>query len=156
MPPQQFAEAQRLLNDARDSIAEGELLLDKAWAEKAVVDALGKVDQTDTIIAWFKGNQTTANLPGLIPIISKREIAISNISLAHEEIARGNFAQARSKAQEAFLHANESYNDAVDYQRSGLTECSQGMCHEPFPFVAFGIVVLLLIVFGICTWKYKK
>ena len=105
------------LDAAKKAIADGEFLLDKAWAEKEVTDAQVPINNVDNVIAWFKGNASTQDDAQLPAIIAKREVAVSYISTAKDHIKNGNYAQAREKAQDAFNKGNESYTDAL--QRSG-------------------------------------
>ena len=101
------------LNAAQTAITDGEIALDKAWAESEVAAAQVPINNVDSIIAWFNGNQSTASDPQLPAIITKREVAVSYISTANDEIANGNYEQARAKAQDAFSKGNESYTDAL-------------------------------------------
>jgi len=82
-------------------------------AQSEVDNANTPIANVDAVIGWFKGNQSTANNAELSPIQAKREIAVSYISTANDEISSGNYAQARSKAAEAFAKGNESYADAL-------------------------------------------
>jgi hypothetical protein len=155
IPSTRYYEAFKNLDSAQKAIDDGEHLLDQAWAEKEVRDAQERVDKADAIIDWFHGNKSTADDPGLNPIIAKREIAVNDLSAANEDITNGNYAQARSKAQDAFQEANESYNDAVIY-RMGIT-----CCYDPFKrygtqFIVAGIGVIALLIMGIYLWKKHK
>jgi hypothetical protein len=102
---------------AEAAIAEGERLLDKAWAEKEIADAKVPVQNAERVIGWFTGNASTKDDPQLPAILTKREVALSYLVTAEEELAGGNYSQAREKAEDAFNKGNESYTDAL--QRSG-------------------------------------
>lgn len=134
------------------------MLLDKAWAEKSVADAqipLGRVDQ---IISWYKGNMSTANDKMLPAIITQRDQAAATLSAANDEIANGNYAQARSKAAEAYQIANESFNEALT--RKNLLNFS---CWGCSPFISItqlvilgaGIGAIVLVIIGIIWWKRR-
>ena len=101
------------IDAAKEAIADGELLLDKAWAEKEVADAQVPINNVDAVIGWFKSNSSTADDPQLPAIVARREVAMSYISTAKDHIKNGNYAQAREKAQDAFNKGNESYTDAL-------------------------------------------
>jgi hypothetical protein len=121
-PSNQVAAALEDLDTASVAIRDGETALNKAWAEYEVALARVPVKNVDAIIAFFKGNDSTAIDYQLPSIITKRELAVSCIATANLSIAQGDFAQARQKAQDAFLLANESYTDALARQKQ-LTNC---------------------------------
>ncbi len=116
-PSNQYAGALADLTAATAAIKDGETALDKAWAEYEVAAAQVPINNVDAIIAWFKGNSSTANDQQLPTIITKREVAVSYVSTANDDIAEGNYAQARQKAQDAFLKGNESYTEALARQK---------------------------------------
>ncbi|PKL57982.1 MAG: hypothetical protein CVV34_04705, partial [Methanomicrobiales archaeon HGW-Methanomicrobiales-5] len=76
-PTTQYAEALVDLTAAQTSISDGEKALDKAWAEDEVATAQVPINNVDSIIAWFKGNQSTSNDQQLPAIVAKREVAVS-------------------------------------------------------------------------------
>lgn len=115
-PSSQYTEAQNSLTSAQNLVTDGEKLLDKAWAEKAVADAQIPINNVDAVINFIKPNISTSD-PRLPQIITKREIAAGFISTANDEIFAGNYERAREKAQEAFVKGNESYNDALDLKK---------------------------------------
>jgi hypothetical protein len=106
-------EALNRLDIAQRDIDGGERLVDKAWAEKEVADAQVPINNVDAVIAWFKGNASTRDDAQLPAIITKREIAVSYISTARDQIGNGKYALAREKAHDAFNKGNESYTDAL-------------------------------------------
>jgi hypothetical protein len=140
-PSNQYAEALGDLTAATAAITDGETALDKAWAEYEVAAAQGSINNVDAIIAWFKGNTSTANDQQLPTIITKREVAVSYISNANDNIAGGNYAQARQKAQDAFLKGNESYTEALARQK----QLSSGWS-IPFPKLSGTVVIILVVV----------
>ena len=71
-PSNQYAGALGDLTAATAAIKDGETALDKAWAEFEVAAAQVPITNVDTIIAWFKGNSSTANDQQLPTIITKR------------------------------------------------------------------------------------
>ena len=79
-PATQYSDAFNDIAAAQASIDAGETALDKAWAEMVVTNAQGPVTNADAVIAWFKGNKTTANDTQLSSIVTEREIAVSYIS----------------------------------------------------------------------------
>ena len=156
-PSNQFAAALDDLNAATTAINDGEKALDKAWAENEVAAAQVPINNVDTIIGWFKGNASTANDQQLSTIITKREVAVSYISNANDNIAEGNYAQARQKAQDAFSKGNESYTEALARQK----ELSSGFS-LPFPkiggsiwYVIGGIAVILIVV-GVLIYRKRS
>jgi hypothetical protein len=156
-PSNEYAEALGDLTAATAAIKDGETALDEAWAEYEVTAAQVPINNVDDIIAWFKGNTSTANDQQLPTIITKREVAVSYISNANDYIAGGNYAQARQKAQDAFLKGNESYTEALARQKELLSGWS-----IPFPkiggslFIVIGIVAVILIVVGIIIYRKRS
>jgi hypothetical protein len=126
-----------------------------------VLNAQIPITNVDNIIAWFKGNASTTNDQQLPAIITKREVAVSYISTANDEISSGNYEQARAKAQEAFNKGNESYTDALKRQKeieSGIF----GWLKLPnirLPggiFLIVGIVVVVLAVVGYVIYRKRS
>jgi hypothetical protein len=112
---------------------------DRELAEQTVVNAEDQIHKADAVITWFKGNLTTSNDAQLLLIIAKRENAVSQISIAKDDIASGNFAQARVSSQTAYEKANESYNDALERQYILTHHCKE-------PTLSFeGIVLIILL-----------
>jgi len=153
----EYTEVNSDLTDAKTAIDDGETALDKAWAEYEVAAAQVPINNVDAIIAWFKGNTSTANDQQLSTIITMREVAVSYISNANDAITSGNYAQARQKAQDAFAKGNESYTDALARQK----ELSSGWS-LPFPkiggstFIIIGIVVVILVIVGVIIYRKRS
>ena len=156
-PSNQYGEALGDLTAATAAIKDGETALDKAWAEYEVGAAQVPINNVDAIIAWFKGNSSTTNDQQLPTIITMREVAVSYISNANDDIASGSYTQARQKAQDAFLKGNESYTNALARQK----ELSSGWS-IPFPkiggslFIIIGIVAVILIVLGVIIYRRRS
>jgi len=139
---------------AKTAIDEGEIALEKAWAEYEVASAQVPITNVDTIIGWFKGNRSTANDNQLPAIVAKREVAVSYLSNANDDITNGKYAQARVKAQDAYLKANESYTDALARQQqlsSGFSLPNIGGS----VFIIVGIIGVVLIVVGIIIYRKR-
>jgi hypothetical protein len=156
-PSNEYAGAQGDLTAATAAIKDGETALDKAWAEYEVAAAQVPITNVDAIIAWFKGNSSTANDQQLPTIITKREVAVSYVSNANDHIAEGEFGLARQKAQDAFLKANESYTEALARQK----EVSSGWS-LPIPkinstlFIILGVVAVILVVVGVIIYRKRS
>jgi hypothetical protein len=156
-PSNEYAGALGDLTVATAAIKDGETALDQAWAEYEVAAAQVPITNVDAIIAWFKGNSSTANDQQLPTIITKREVAVSYVSNANDHIAEGNFVLARQKAQDAFLKANESYTEALARQK----ELSSGFS-LPIPkinstmFIILGVVAVILVVVGVIIYRKRS
>ena len=116
-PSTQYLQAFSNLDAAQKAIDDGEIALDRAWAENEVTNAQIPINNVDNVIQWFKANASTRDDAQLPAIVAKREVAVSYISTANDEISNGNYDQARAKAQEAFNKGNESYTDALTRQK---------------------------------------
>lgn len=153
----QYVEALADLTAAQTSISDGEKALDKAWAENEVAAAQIPINNVDAVIAWFKGNQSTANDQQLPAIVTKREVAVSYISTANDQIASGEYTQARSKAQEAFTKGNESYIDALARQKQLTSGWSFSLPQIPGGiFIVLGVIVVILVAVGIVIYRKRS
>ena len=158
LPSTQYALAYSNLNAAQTAIDEGETALDRAWAENEVTNAQVPINNVDNVIAWFKGNKSTADDAQLATIITKREVAVSYLSTANDEISNGNYALARVKAQDAFNKGNESYTDALarkkvlesGWQLPSLPKLPGGI------FLIVGIIVVVLAVVGYIIYRKRS
>jgi hypothetical protein len=156
-PTTQYAEALVDLTAAQTSISDGEKALDKAWAEDEVAIAQVPINNVDAVIAWFKGNQSTSNDQQLPAIVAKREVAVSYISTANDQIGNGEYSQARSKAQEAFSKGNESYTDALARQKQLLSGWSFSLPQIPGGiFIVLGVIVVILVAVGIVIYRKRS
>lgn len=162
LPSSQFTAALNNLNAATTAIADGEKLLDQAWAQNEVVKAQVPIDNTDKLIAYFMGNQSTANDAKLVLIKTKREAAAGFISNANSDITNGNYAQARTKAAEAYTKGNESYNDALTWQiqlqSGGWNPFADigSLFSSSILVIIVGVVVVVLIVVGVIIYRKRS
>ena len=161
LPSSQFTAALNNLNAATTTIADGEKLLDKAWAENEVATAQIPINNVDQKIAYFMGNQSTANDPKLVLIKTKRESAVSSISSANDDIANGNYAQARVKAAEAYTKGNESYTDALTWQNQAQSGWNPfagigSFFSSSILVIVVGVVAVVLIVVGVIIYRKRS
>ncbi len=161
-PSTQYTQAYSNLEAAQAAIDEGEADLDRAWAESEVANAAIPINNVDEVIGWFKGNASTANDPQLPAIVAKREVAVSYISTANDEISSGNYAQSRIKAQEAFNKGNESYTDALkrqyEIEHGGLFSWLKvpAIKRPGGIFLIIGIIVVVLAVVGYVVYRKRS
>jgi hypothetical protein len=159
-PATQYADALNDLAAAQASIDAGEIAVDKAWAESEVANAQIPITNVDAVIAWFKGNQSTANDPQLASIVAMREVAVSYISNANDYITSGNYDQARSKAADAFSKGNESYTDALARQKQLMNSGWFSSITLPkLPggiFLIVGVIVVVLVVVGVIIYRKRS
>ncbi|MDD1700296.1 MAG: hypothetical protein LUQ04_05815 [Methanoregula sp.] len=153
----EYAEVTSDLTAAKTAIENGEIALEMAWAQNEVAAAQVPINNVDAIIGWFKGNTSTANDQQLSSIIAKREVAVGYISNANDNIADGKYAQARQKAQDAFLKANESYTEALSRQK----QLSSGFS-LPIPKInstvgiIIAIIAVILVVVGVIIYRKRS
>jgi hypothetical protein len=158
VPTSQYLQAFTTLDAAETAITDGESALDRAWAENEVLNAQVPITNVDNVIAWFKGNASTANDQQLPAIITKREVAVSYISTANDEISSGKYEEARAKAQEAFNKGNESYTDALARKKvleSGWFQLPNIKLPGGI-FLIIGIVVVVLAVVGYVIYRRRS
>ena len=164
LPSTSYTEALNNINTATSTISDGETLLDKAWAEKEISDAQGPINNVDALIAYFQGNSSTSNDARLPEIITKREVAVSYISAANDALTNGNFAQARSKAEDAYTKGNESYNDALTFKAAVeatwnpfaiFSGVGSGISSSII-LIVVGVIVVVLVVVGIIIYRKRS
>jgi hypothetical protein len=156
-PATGYETALSYLDAAQSAMADGETALDRSWAENEVSAAQIPINNVDTIIAWFKGNQSTANDAQLAAIVAKREVAVNYISNANDEINNGNYELARSKAAEAFSKGNESYTDAIARQKVLMSGWQFPSIKVPGGiFLVIGVIVVVLVVVGVIIYRKRS
>ncbi len=160
LPTSQYLAALNDLNAVQTAIDAGEIALDKAWAESEVAAAQVPINNVDSVIAWFNGNQSTAGDPQLPAIITKREVAVSYISTANDDIVNGNYEQARAKAQDAFSKGNESYTDALvrqDKLMHGFDILGMvGGIAGSIGVIVIGVIAVVLVIVGIVIYRKRS
>jgi hypothetical protein len=147
------------LDAAQTVIEDGEIALDRAWAENEVNNAQIPINNVDNVIAWFRANASTKDDVPLQTIMTKREVAVGYLVTANDEISKGNFDQARVKAQDAFNKGNESYTDALARKKvleSGwqlpIPGIPTNIGKYLIPIVAIVVIVVAIVGFVI----YRK
>ena len=164
LPTTQYTTALNDLTTAASTISDGETLLDKAWAESEIATAQGPVNNVDALIAYFQGNSSTANDARLSTVITEREIAVSYISAANDFVTGGNYASARSKADQAYTEGNQSYNDALTFKTAvestwnpfgGLGSLGAGFSSSVL-FIVVGVIAVVLIIVGIIIYRKRS
>lgn len=161
-PSSQYLQAFTNLDAAQKAIDDGELALDRAWAESEVINAQIPINNVDSVIQWFRANASTRDDNQLPAIIAKREVAVSYISTANDEISNGQYSQARAKAQEAYNKGNESYTDALrrqyDIEHGGLFSWLKLPAFK-FPggiLLPIVIIVVVLAVVGYVIYRKRS
>jgi len=159
LPSTQYTQAYSNLDAAQRSIDDGETSLDRAWAENEVANAQIPINNVDAVIAWFKGNKSTSDDAQLATIITKREVAVSYISTATDDINNGDYEMARAKAQDAFNKGNESYTDAL--ARKKVLESGWQLPGLPnfgkipiIPIIV--VVVVILAIVGVVVYRKRS
>lgn len=147
------------LDAAQAAMDDGEITLDRAWAENELANAQIPINNVDGIIQWFKANASTRDDNQLPAIVAKREVAVSYLVTAQDEINNGNYEQARGKAQDAFNKGNESYTDALaqkkiresGFQLPGLPNFGK---IPIIPIIA--VVVVVLAIVGYMVYRKRS
>ncbi|MFZ1898200.1 hypothetical protein [Methanoregula sp.] len=161
LPSTQYTDALNDLTTATSTIANGETLLDKSWAESEIATAQGPVNNVDALIAYFQGNSSTANDARLSTVITEREIAVSYISAATDFVTNGNYASARSKAEQAYTEGNQSYNDALTFQAAVEATWNPfaglgSLFSSNVLFIVVGVIAVVLIIVGIIIYRKRS
>jgi len=164
LPSSSYSDALNDISTATSTISNGETLLDKAWAESEISAAQGPINNVDQLIAYFQGNASTANDARLSTVINEREIAVSYISTANNFVTTGNYASARSEAEQAYTEGNQSYNDALTFQAAveatwnpfaGLSGIGS-IFSSSVLLIVVGVVVVVLIIVGLIIYRKRS
>ncbi|MDD1701462.1 MAG: hypothetical protein LUQ31_00590, partial [Methanoregula sp.] len=166
LPSTSYTDALNKINTAVSTISDGETLLDKAWAEKEISDAMGPINNVDALIVYFQGNSSTSSDSRLSEVVTKREIAASYISAANDALTNGNYAQARSKAEDAYTKGNESYTDALTFKAAveanpfaslfGSFGSVGSIFSSSVLLIIVGVVVVVLVIVGIIIYRKRS
>jgi len=161
LPSTQYLQAFSSLDAAKRAIEDGEIALDRAWAESELANAQIPINKVDEIIAWFRSNTSTRDNPQLPTIITKREVAVSYLVTAQDEINNGNYDQARAKAQDAFNKGNESFTDALDLQKKAGEGIFSIFNNLPIPkklpiIPIIAVVVVVLVIVGVIIYRKRS
>ena len=142
------------LSTAQNAISEANTALDQAWAQQSIDRAQQVIDGVIGLYNEFTVNRSLKiSDPRLVPITNKRDIALSSLSNAKDNLLAGSYAPARAKANEAKTRADEAWNLSLDLKK----ELDSGFS---FNFNLGGLllpvaIVLLIVavVGGIYYWK---
>ncbi len=149
-----YADAQKALNNATILINEGEMLLEKAWAEKEIENAQLPITKTNELISYFTINRSIRSDPRLAVIIAKKESAEQYLSSAKDLNQLGNYAFSRVKSKEAFDKGNESLTDAINF-KTDLTK-TDGSWLNTTTFIIIAAIVAIVIVAGYFLLRKKN
>jgi len=150
LPSSQFSTAMSILNAADIDIQDGERLLDKAWAEKELLEAQVPFKKSDEIVheLMVRGARQD-DTPELRLAIHQRELAIQKCSAASDLIGSGQYAEARERAAAAQTLGNESYTHALNVQKTW----SRPLFRTPLSPLC---CITGVLIAGILWWKKKK
>lgn len=119
LPPDQYQDALVRLKNINTLVYEGETALNRAWAAQEIEKAYVPLNQLDNVIEWFDDN-STLDYPGLNHIIAQQGNASRAINAATKTMQAGEFDESRDLSREAFLIANQTYNDALIVQKRAM------------------------------------
>jgi len=152
-----FAEAQKALNNATILINEGELLLEKSWAEKEIENARVPINKTNELITYFTVNRSIKSDPRLAVIIAKKESADQYLSSAKDLSQLGNYAFSRVKAKEAFDKGNESLTEAINFKLDlAKADGGWGSWLNTTTLIIIGVIVICIAVAGYFLLRKKN
>jgi hypothetical protein len=149
-----YAESQKALNNATILINDGEILLEKAWAEKEIENAQLPITKTNELITYFTVNRSIKSDPQLAVIIAKKESAEQYLSSAKDLSQLGNYAFSRVKSKEAFNKGNESLTDAINF-KTDLTKTDGGWLNTT-TFIIIAVIVAIVTVAGYLLLRKKN
>jgi cellobiose-specific phosphotransferase system component IIA len=152
-----FAEAQKALNNATILINDGEVLLEKAWAQQEIELAQVPINKTNELITYFTVNRSIKSDPRLAVIIAKKESAEQYLSSARDLSLLGNYAFSRVKAKEAFDKGNESLTEAINFKLDLTTaDSGWGSWLNTTTLIIIAVVVALVAVAGYIYLRKKN
>jgi hypothetical protein len=148
---------------AEASITAGKALLEKASAQKIITDANGLIDQTDSLITYFKVNRSMGSDPRLQPIIVKRELAAGLLSEANDYNSQGQYSQAMVKASEALNKGQDALNDATALKEdvganpfTSIVSTVSGGVSGALMYIAIIVVIAVIAVVGIVLYRRRN
>ena len=149
LPAAEYPNALISLNAAKYSIFNAEDELEKASVQVEIDKALSRVHDTDQVLKWFEGNESTRNYTGLKDIRSQVQVSAGTISSASKSVYAKDFIDARAKAKTGYEQANKTYYAAI---------ALQGRANDPLTPVKENLwIVIAVIVFaGIAVFFRKK
>ena len=155
-----FATAEASLNTATVLMDEGEILLDKAWAENEIANAQAPITKTNDLITYFTINQSITNDPRLAIVIAKKESAEQYLSTAKDLHYKNDYAFSRVKAKEAFDKGNESLNDAINFKlaltNTGGSVSSGASWLNTTTLIIAGVVIIIIAIAGYFLLRKKN
>ncbi len=152
-----FAEAQNALNNATILITGGEVLLEKAWAEKEIEIAQAPINKTNELITFFTVNRSIKSDPRLAVIIAKKESAEQYLSSAKDLSQLGNYAFSRVKSKEAFDKGNETLTEAINFKNDLIkADSGWGGWLNTTTLIIIGVIVALIAVAGYFYLRKKN
>ena len=148
---------------AQSAIAAGETVLDKASTQKVITDANGLIEQTDSLITYFKVNRSMGSDPRLQPIIVKQELAMGLLSDAKDHNTQGQYSQAMVKATEALNKSQDALNDATALRKeigenpfTSLVSTVTGGVSGALMYIAIIVVIAVIAVVGIVLYRRRN
>ncbi len=147
-------QAATLLATAKTNMDDAATLLEKAWAEKDVGDAAATIQQVDDLITYFKDNRSMGSDARVVAVITTRESAVQYDTTASDELTKGNYAAARTKAGDAETKATEALNDATALR----TEIGDGLSFNfgsILLYIGVGVVLILLVVGAVVVYRRR-
>jgi hypothetical protein len=144
LPSTHYVQKLQNISQAKEVIAEGERLLDKASADKEITDIYLMINKTDTIIGEIPGNSPPLEIERQMN--GKRNNAIPYINAAIDQIAVGNYSAARENIGRARVLLNESYDTALEYREMQLMP-TPAAPHTPL------CCIIGVLIAGIFWWK---
>jgi len=152
-----FAEAQKALNNATILITEGEVLLEKAWAEKEIEIAQAPINKTNELVTYFTVNRSIKSDPRLAVIIAKKESAEQYLSSAKDLSLLGNYAFSRVKSKEAFDKGNETLTEAINFKNDLIkADSGWGGWLDTTTLIIISVIVALVAVAGYFYLRKKN
>ena len=86
---------------------------------------------------------------------------MSYISAATDFVTNGNYASARSKAEQAYTEGNQSYNDALTFQAAVEATWNPfaglgSLFSSNVLFIVVGVIAVVLIIVGIIIYRKRS
>lgn len=166
-----FSSAQTYLTNAQALLKDGQMALDRAMAQQVINEAQTPIDQTDSLITYFKVNRSMGNDPRLAQIIQKRDRAADLLSEANDLLPKNDFSGAKSKALESSDVASQSYDaalalrkdigeanplDSVTKGLGGIFGSAASGIGSIIIYIAIIAVIAVVVVIGIILYRRRR
>jgi hypothetical protein len=151
LKPEEYPQAVGRAQEVDQEITEAENTINRESVQAQIDYAIPPINRTAMILAWFAGNESTANYTGLSNISAGYQEATNDLDYAAMAMNEGNWQQGSTSAAQAFTVGNQTWFNAVELQKRAEDPLSP-IKENWWPWVPLAAVICL----GVWMFKPKK